>query len=165
MLLGSGAIYHVPMFTLETGEMAAKHKSYNASGKTKEAFFSPEARLKLAINFTKHIKTLQLAPQEKRALIIDVLIQQLGFATVGYQSILRDKDLCAHYYMDRRDLLTKELLSIGWNFYKQYKIETKVLLGSNFTARIIFELHFFLRLLIKMFRRLTKFNKNGHASA
>ena len=160
-LLGSGAIYHVPMLTLETGEMAAKHKSYNASGKTKEAFFSPEARLKLAINFTNHIKTLQLAPQEKRALTIDVLIQQLGVATVGYQSILRDKDLCAHYYMDRRDLKTIELLSIGLNFYKQYKIETKALLGGSFTSRMIFELHFFLRLSMKMIRRSIRFEMNS----
>ena len=160
-LMGGGAIYHVPMFTLETGDMAAKHKSYNASGKSKEAFFSPEARLKLAINYTKHINTLRLTPQEKRLLIIDIFIQQLVAATVGYRSVLRNKDICAHYYMECRDIKAKELHIIGLNLYRHYRSETINLWGKSYVTQITFELYFISRLFARTIRRLFKSNLNG----
>ncbi len=159
-LMGGGAIYHVPMFTLETGEMAAKHKSYNASGKSKEAFFSPEARLKLAINYAKHINSLRLSPKERKFLLIDVFFQQLVAATVGYQSILWNKDICAHYYMECRELRTKELFSIGFNFYKKYRVATIYLWGNSFITQMTFEIYFFLSLFIRTIKRPIKFIKN-----
>lgn len=154
--MGKGAIYHVPMFTLETGEMAARHKSYNASGKSKEAFFSPEARLKMAINYTKHITSLQLAPPEKKLLIIDVFIQQLVAATVGYRAVLRNKDICAHYYMECRDLKLKELFVIGCDLYRYYRNNTKTLWGSNPITQMIFDLKVFQRLCARTIQRILK---------
>lgn len=159
-LLGDGAIYHVPMFTLETGEMAAKHKSYNASGKSKDAFFSPEARLKLAINYTKHIDTLQLTRQERRRLMIDVFVQQLAAATVGYRLILRNKDLCAHYYMECKNLTIIELASIGWRFYRQYRVGTIALWGNTLVTQLAFEFHFFQRILMRVLRRSVRYIKD-----
>jgi len=160
-LMGKGAIYHRHIIALEAEEMAAKHKSYNASGKTKEAFFSPEARLKLAINYTIHINTLQLATQERKLLIIDVLFQQLAAATVGYQSILGNKDICSHYHMECRDLKAKEMLSIGFNFYKQYRTGAIGMLGSSFASKINFDIHFFKSVFLKMIRRSIKLIKNS----
>lgn len=159
--MGNGAIYHVPMFTLETGDMAAKHKSYNASGKSKEAFFSPEERLKLAINYTKHISTLSLTQKEKKLLVVDVFLQQIVAATMGYQSILRNKDICLHYYMECRDLKTKELLGIGLKFYRNYRAKTIDIWGSNFITQLAFEPHVFLRLLAKAIRRSIKYLKRS----
>lgn len=153
-LLGNGAIYHVPMFTLETEKMAAKYKSYNASGKSKEAFFSPEARLKLAINYTKHINTLCLTYPEKKTLIIDILFQQIGAATVGYRSILRNKNICAHYYMECKELKIKELFNIGAIFYTKYRVKTIDLWGNNFFTKMTFELYIFRRLMMKTVKHL-----------
>lgn len=158
-LLGNGAVYHVPMFTLESGEMAAKHKSYNASGKTKEAFFSPQARLKLAVNYTKHINSLQLVAKEKELLIIDVFIQQLAAATIGYQAILKNRDLCAHYHMECGDIKTIKLIVVGLDFYKKYRLDTIALWGSSFIKQINFEFSLFLRFFMKRLQRLIKFKK------
>lgn len=154
--MGNGAIYHVPMFTLETGDMAAKHKSYNASGKSKEAFYSPEARLKLAVSYTKHICTLPLVPKERKLLIVDVFLQQLVAATIGYQSILKNKDICAHYYMECREIKNKELFSIGLNFYKHYRARTVDLWGSSFITQMNFELHVFMRFFSRVMQRFIK---------
>lgn len=158
-LMGNGAIYHKPICTLETGEMAAKHKSYNASGKSKEAFFSPEARLKLAINYTNHINTLLLVPKERDFLIVDIFIRGLAAATMGYKSILSNKDLCIHYDMDCRDVKTKELLSIGLSFYKNFVDETKPIWGSSFVNRLKFKTYVFLILFQKMIGRIGKMFK------
>lgn len=138
-LMGNGAIYQGHIIALETEAMAAKHKSYNASGKTKEAFFSPEARLKLAINFTKHICTLQLTSREREMQIIDVFFQQLAAATLGYKSILRNKNLCIHYHMECRDIKIKELMSIGCNFYKQFVDRNINIVVSDFTKKSKFK--------------------------
>lgn len=155
-LMGRGAIYHVPMFALETESMAAKHKSYNAGGKSKEAFFSPEERLKLAISYTRHINTLQLAPQERKLLTVDVFLQQLVAATLWYRSMLKNNDICSHYYMERRDLKAKELLSIGLNFYKKYRAGTIALWESGFIRQLTFEPYFIIRLFMKMILRSIK---------
>lgn len=156
-LMGNGAIYHGSIFTPETGVMVVKHKSSTTNGKSKQAFFSPEARLKLAINYTKHINTLQLAPREKDLLIIDIFIRGLAAATMGYKAILRNKDLCIHYYMESRDIKTKELFGIGFYFYKQFVNKTVDVWGSNLIKRIKFEVHLFFILFRKIIQRQIKF--------
>lgn len=157
-LMGKGGIYHGHMITLEAEEIAAKHKSYNPSGK-KEVFFSPEARLKMAISYTKHISTLHLFRRERELLIIDVFFQQLSAATIGYQWVLRNKNICSHYYMNCSELNPKELFSIGLNFYKQYKSKTKILWGKSLISQMTFELYIFKRVFTNMICRLIGFFK------
>jgi glycosyltransferase involved in cell wall biosynthesis len=149
-LMGNGAIYHRPIFTPETGAMVVKHKSATTNGKSKKAFFSPEARLKLAINYTRHIRTLQLASREKYLLMIDTFIHELVAATVGYKSILGNRDLCIHYGMECRNIRTKELFLIGLNFYKGFAKGTIDILGNNFIQQIKFMAHVLLKLFQKM---------------
>lgn len=155
-LLGDGAIYHRPTFTPETGTMVVKHKSSTTNGKLKNAFFSPETRLKLAVNYSKHINTLQLTPQDKHKLIIDTFIHELAAATKGYQSILRNENLCTHYYMECKEIKNKELLSIGLNFYRRYKSETMALWGGGFITHLDFERHVGMRLFSRVVRRSIK---------
>jgi len=154
---GNGAIYHLPVFTLETGEMAAKQKSYNASGKTKEAFFSPEARLKIAISYTQHISILQLSRTEKDTLIIDMLIRQFAAATLGYKLILKNKNICIHYDMECREVKINELIKIGLDFYKRYISETKKILGNGFVRQFKFKVNLFVCLFLKVASWVGKF--------
>lgn len=160
-MLGSGAIYCEPMFTLETGTMAAKHKSYNASGKTKEAFFSPEARLKMAINYTAHINTLQLGRRDRKKLMVAVFLQQLAAATIGYRSILGNKNLCAHYHMECKYLDAREQIRIGWNFFRQYRTETSVFWGRNPLSQLTFEIHVVSEVIMKIARRAVNYIKHN----
>jgi glycosyltransferase involved in cell wall biosynthesis len=155
-LMGDGAIYNGHIFTLESGEMAAKHKTYNANGKSKEAFFSPEARLKLAINYTNHINTLQLDLRKKKLLMVCVFFHQLVAATIGYKSILINKDICDHYCMECREIKMKELFFITFCFYREYRNSTIALWGSKFVEKINFEFNFSLLILKKMVPRLIK---------
>lgn len=158
-LMGNGAIWHMPIFTLEPGHMAAKHKSYNASGMSKDAFFSPESRLKMAINYTRHINGLELTTKEKKVLIIDVFSQQLAAATLGYRSILTNRDICSHYYMECKALKAKELLKIGFTFYKQYRLNTIELWGSRTVSQMSFDIRFFISITLKVLRRPIKLIK------
>lgn len=152
-VLGDGAIYHKPVFTPETGEMVVKHKSSTTNGKSKTAFFSPEARLKLAINYAKHINTLHVTPQEKHKLLVDTFVSELAAATKSYQSILRNERLCAHYCMEPREIRNKELLGIGLNFYRRYKSEIIAQWGGGVITRMAFELHVLKRLFSRVMRR------------
>jgi glycosyltransferase involved in cell wall biosynthesis len=156
-LLGDGAIYHGPIFTPETGEMVVKHKSSTTSGKSKNAFFSPESRLKLAINYTKHISTLQLLTRERDMLIINTFFNGLVAATLGYRTILRSNDLCLHYYMDCREMKIIELISISLNFYKQFVNATKSVWGREFLGRFRFKVRIFVRIFLKMVSRASKY--------
>lgn len=154
---GKGAIYHPHLFTLETAEMAAKQKSYNASGKTKEAFFSPAARLKVAISYTKHITTLYLSRNEKDTLIIDMLIRQFAAATLGYKLMLSNNNLCIHYDMDSREVKVNELIKIGLDFYINYINATKLFFGNDFVKQLRFKINLFVRLLVRVVVWIGKF--------
>jgi glycosyltransferase involved in cell wall biosynthesis len=153
-LMGAGAIYQRPIFSLESEEMAAKYKTFNSNEKSKEAFFSPEARLKVAINYTKHIRTLQLTLQEKELLIVDVFVRQLASATNGYKSLLKNQKLCTHYYIKERDIKIIELFSIGLNFYKKFVSEVIAIDKVARVKQLKFNINFVLILCNKLFRRI-----------
>ena len=155
-LMGNGAIYHGAIFTPETGTMVVNHKSSTTDGKSNKAFFSPEARLKLAINYTNHINTLPLSTREIELLISDIFIHGLISATIGYRSVLKNKGLCIHYYMECRDVKIKELLSIGLNFYTHYVKETVDLWGNSFLDHTKFKLNIISRLGQKIVGRGSK---------
>jgi glycosyltransferase involved in cell wall biosynthesis len=151
--IGDGAIYHRPIFTPETGTMVVKHKSSTTNGKSKLAFFSPEARFKQAVNYAKHINTLKLTLQEKNKLIIDTFVNELTSATKGYQAVMMNENLCTHYYMDPKKIKNRELLSIGLNFYMRYKREAMSQWGGGGITKINFELHVLMILFSRVIRR------------
>lgn len=155
-LMGVGAIYYKSIFTPETGTMVVKHKSATTDGKSKKAFFAPEARLKLAVNYTVHICTLSLAPHDRKALIVDTFIREIVAATIGYKMIVKNSDLCIHYNMEARHIKIFELLSIGFNFYNQYRHKTILVWGKGFLSQMSFEIHIFLRVLMKMKQSLAQ---------
>lgn len=155
-LLGSGAIYHGPIFTPETGTNVVTHKSSTTSGKSKKAFFLPEARLKLAINYATHINTLQLTQHEKKLLICDTFINGLTAATIGYKSVIGNNSMCIHYSMDRRDVDIKELLGIGCSFYKRY---VKKLKNNYFKSLLEFDTKVIFLLIRKILLKMWKISK------
>ena len=136
--LGGGAIYHRKIFTPETGKNVVNHKSSTTNGKSKNAFFSPDARLKLAVNFTKHIESLPIKRNEKKLLINDIFIDNLFSATKGYRSILKNEKLCIHYCMETRDVKFKEIINIAINFYKNYVVSTEKIIGSTLFSKTVF---------------------------
>lgn len=160
-LMGDGAIYNKPIFTPETGENVVNHKSSTTNGKSNKAFFSPEARLKLAINYTKHLNTLDVSVRVKDLIVTEIFVRELIAATKGYKSVLKNKNLCIHYRMESRVIKNRELLNIGIEFYKQYVKNT---CGNDFGElkkfRYILLLKFFSeirRLLSKFLNRVFKF--------
>lgn len=155
-LMGNGAIYHGNIFKPETGRNVVKHKSSTTNGKSSKAFFSPEARLKLAINYSKHIDTLQLGQHEKTLLAIDTFIDGLLSTTLGYKAILGNTDLCIHYYMEPRVIKTKELFDIGLNYYKQYVAQVINMSGARCLKQIVFTTRVLFRFIRKMIIKYVK---------
>ncbi len=151
-LLGDGAIYHKPMCTLQTVYMAAKQKSFGTNGKSKDAYFLPQGKLKMAINFTRHINTLKLPAREKELLIIDRFMQGLVAATMGYKSMMKSNEMCTHYHMESRNVGWKEMFVIGLNFYKQFIKGTRSVWGGNLLTQSKFIIH----LSITLFRKAIK---------
>jgi glycosyltransferase involved in cell wall biosynthesis len=119
-LLGDGAIYHDSLFTPETGERVITHKSATTNGNSKSAFFSPECRLKLAINFEKHIQSLNISNSQKRKLIKKSFFRELYAATFNFKNVIANEKLCIHYRMQKRSIGKIELLKIGYSFYCDY---------------------------------------------
>lgn len=155
-LMGDGAIYHRPIFTPETGSNVVKHKSSTTNGKSKLAFFSPEARLKMAVNYSKHIDSLDIGTLEKSLLIIDAFLNGIDAATVTYKTILGNKALCVHYFMEPRDIKTAELFTIGYNFYKSFVNRTAELWIEEYNMLCLFKIIIFIRLLGKIMLRSAK---------
>lgn len=119
-LLGDGVIYHDSIFTPERGERVVTHKSATTKGNSKSAFFSPECKLKLAVNFEKHMQSLSISKNEKKVLIVDSFFRELNAATFGFKEVMKNEKLCVHYRMERREISKMELIKIGFSFYKGY---------------------------------------------
>lgn len=155
-LMGDGAIYHKPIFSPETIEMAAKQKSLGTNANLEEAFFSPQGRLKMAINFSRHINTLPLLLNEKQSLIVDRFMQGLMAATMGYSAIMKNNNLCIHYHTKSRDINRKEMLIIGLNFYKQFLNGAINVSDDSLLAKIKFSWYLFFTLFKKLIRRVSR---------
>jgi len=154
-LMGEGAIYNKPIFKPETrGKAVRTHKSSTTNGNTENAFFLPNARLKLLINYTKHMTTLKITVEERDSIVIETFLNGLSAATSGYRSIFRNEDLCTHYCMESRNIGIKELINIGTEFYKVFIRETKDSLGKNRINQFWFEFRIFLDIFLMVARRI-----------
>lgn len=117
---GNAAIYHGPLFSPETLDEAAQQKSFGTNASKEDAFFSPKGRLKIAINFSHHIRTLPISAEQKQLLVTERFVYGLMAATRGYQAIVGSPKLCSHYNMECRRVGRLELLRIAAHFYTQF---------------------------------------------
>jgi len=153
-LMGDGAIYHKPICILQPPHMAAKEKSFSTNGNSKDAYFSPGGKLKMAINFSRHINTLRLTSREKESLIIERFMQGLAGATIGYKAFMKNKEMCTHYHMESKIVEPKEMTAIGLHFYRQFLKGTVDVWGGNSFAQSRFKIHLFIRLFQKLIKRV-----------
>ncbi len=119
-LRGPAAIYHAPAFAPESLSSAAKTKSFGTNAAKEDAFFSPKGRLKMTVNFVKHIGSLSLPARVKRQLILDRFAQGMFASTLGYSRLLRNESICAHYHIESRHIGALELLLTGLSFYRSF---------------------------------------------
>jgi glycosyltransferase involved in cell wall biosynthesis len=119
-LSGDGAIYNAPLFSPNQGDDVVKHKSATTNGASKNAFFAPVARLKLAVSYSEHVETLALSKQEKAKLIANLFIGELRAATVGYRAVMGNEQLCIHYRMSPRRVSNGEMVRIAFTFCCEY---------------------------------------------
>jgi glycosyltransferase involved in cell wall biosynthesis len=153
-LMGNGAIYHRSVFTPETGEMVVKHKSSTTNGMSNGAFFTPNARLKLAVNYSCHLNNLELTSREKSLLTANVFVNELIASTLGYRAVLGNENLCAHYGMAVRGINPYELFLIALNFYSSYVGEVSKLNAHGVT--MMFGFRFKLDVLIILFEKFKR---------
>lgn len=150
-LLGTGAIYHRPIFAPETLAGAAKPKSFGTNASREDAFFSPSGRLKMAINFSHQIGKLPISRREKRRLIADRFMHGLRAATVGYKSVMASPELCSHYHVGHREVHRTELWAIGVRFYREFAL---AVVASNGATAWVSHARFVLDLCARNGRRL-----------
>lgn len=120
LLVGPGAVYHGPAFAPEPEAKAAKHKSMGTNASHEDAFFSPPGRLKTAINFSRHIGTLPIAPTDKCELVVARLLQGVYAATLGYRALMRNEAICTHYHISTRSIGPGETLVTGAHFVTMF---------------------------------------------
>jgi glycosyltransferase involved in cell wall biosynthesis len=119
-LQGHGAIYNRRLFSPNNSDDVVKHKSATTDGASKNAFFAPAARLKLAVSYADHVESLALPVGDKARLIANLFIGELRAATVGYRAVVGNARLCAHYRMAPRAISRKELIAIAYRFFVDY---------------------------------------------
>lgn len=157
LLLGDGAIYHRALFSPESLSQAAQHKSIGTNASREDAFFSPPARLNTAINFCRHINTLDLIAAHKRYLIVDRFIQGLIAATVGFRGVMNSSALCAHYHIASRRVGVPEMINISARFYMRF-VRDVVFLDSmsKFRSVVGFNSALLLRISSRVLSKLRK---------
>ena len=130
-LLGDFGVFNKGFTIPQVSSDAAKDKSLSIKGLHTNAYYTPEARLKLAINQSVHLNELKLSLSEKKKMFFKVFIRGLISSTYGYKSILSNKDICEHYQLRPVNINPLKLLFIGCDFYIQYYKRTKSIRAQN----------------------------------
>lgn len=146
-LRGPAAIYQEPVFIPEVLQFAKSAKSHGTHAGKEDAFFSPKGRLKMAVNFSDHISSLEIAPEVKRELILDRFAEGLRQSTVEFRRLMADESICDHYHIATRRVSLMETLRTAWWFHRQFS--DRVLRREQPVTRLT---HW--RLLFGMVRRL-----------
>ncbi len=155
-IMGNGAIYNKQLNIPETTtKTVSKNKSSTTNGASSKAFFTPTSRLKLALNYTKHISQLPLYNDEKNKLIQDVCLRGLISATLNYRALLKNESICEHYYIESRNMGLVEMLSIGLHFFSQFFSKADYV-NKNTFYKIRFLSAVIINVMSKFFK---KFNK------
>ena len=152
---GDCAIYFDSIFTPETkSRVRMTKKSATTNGESSGAYFSPQTRLKLAINFEEHIRTLVLTEKEKERLVLDSFFRELYSATFIYKFIMSQNDLCAHYYMETRKVNYVELIAISYRYYRGYSQKVIKYRYQSYLSRSKFKLLLLMRIVWGTTRRI-----------
>jgi glycosyltransferase involved in cell wall biosynthesis len=160
-LMGNAAVFNKQLSIPETrGKIVSQNKSSTTNGTSSKAFFTPTSRLKMAINYTKHINQLELSLSEKKRLMLEIFVRNLISATIGYKSILRNSVVCEHYYLESRNLGLFETISIGWNFYKKYYENADLIEKKTYFHKLLFSCDvasIFFDMIIKKIKKLKNY--------
>ena len=144
-MMGTGAIYGGNIFKPNTGQDGGpKTKSATTNGTSKNAFFAPATRLKLAINYSRHAEQLSLNRINTLRLQAKIFVSELGGATIGYRRIMKNERLCDNYHMKCRKVGYWEILFISTSFIRKYftqRFTHKKLIAVIFIFFIIFNLY------------------------
>ena len=158
MVKGNIYIYDSPLvFTANTIRVVDENsmaKSYTYKPENKNLFFMPNCRLKqLNINLL-HLDTLNFTSEEKNKIIREITGEALLTCTVGYEEVMKNSDICMHYYIESRQVTRKELKRyVGdWDEF----IRENRFINSNkiFMFRLI--LHARFKLLYCMLKKMVK---------
>lgn len=117
---GPVAIYHPHAFIPEDLQGCNVKKSVGTNAAKEDAFFSPKGRLKMAVNFSRHILTLPLKNAEKRRLVLDCFYKGLVTATWSYRNTLLDERVCEHYHIATRRIGAIELAGLVLRYLCDY---------------------------------------------
>lgn len=151
---GNTAIFNRELAIPQTNVDAAKDKSLSIHGTHTNAFYTPQSRLKMAINHSRHINELMLSTCDKKNMLIIIFNRGLINATLGYKNILQNADICEHYSLKSRHIGLLELLITALKFYYYYCNETKAILKENNFNALVFGF-FSIKMLLK--KKIMKF--------
>lgn len=137
-LTGDGAIFSShTLFYPNKSCSIAKHKSATTVGTSKNAFFSPDSRLKMAIRYSCHVDKLDLNKYQVISIQAHIFVSGIIGATLGYRKIMQDVNLCHHYYMIPRVVNFYEMISVAVNFAFKYFKSCSQIFGFHFLTAVI----------------------------
>ena len=126
-LNGLAVIFQNPVFSSEVLRLGISAKSHGTNASIEDAFFSPNGRRQIAVNFSSHILTLPIPIDLKRELVLDRFFHGLLTATIGYRGILANPVICEHYHIETRKVGFLELMSIVLAFFRSFIPELKAI--------------------------------------
>lgn len=150
---GNVGIFHKELTIPQNSNDAANDKSLSIKGMNVNAYYTPNARLNIAINQSTHINSLELSSDEKKMLIMKTFMYGLINATYGYKNILKNKDICAHYYLESKNIGVFKMIIIASEFYIKYIQKTKFERHANNLNTINFTFYLFGFVINKMIKR------------
>ncbi len=130
------AIYTNGLFTRESATSAAKIKSHITNGNSGDAFFTPENRLKVALNFARHLENIALSTFHKRQVEARVFLSGLTSSTNGLRILLSNEQLCRHYHIESRTVKSKELFRIAFAYSINFFIQRDASNASRFIRMV-----------------------------
>lgn len=114
-MLGVSLLFRSPLVrteTIEECEISGSHTFKNP----KDLYFFPNKRLEYLISYAIHVDSLDLSSSNKYEVLKKIFRNNLSSATFGYRSILQNKALCTHHYIETKKVKLLELIMIDLSF-------------------------------------------------
>jgi glycosyltransferase involved in cell wall biosynthesis len=122
-LMGSSIVINSPIFFTESRKECASTLSHTFKLNS-DLFFTPNKRLETLFHYSNHIcQNDTLTYYLKYQLLKKVFVNELNQATIGFKTILNDKEVCLHYYIKSREISKTELVKIYLRFNIGYLLK------------------------------------------
>jgi glycosyltransferase involved in cell wall biosynthesis len=117
-ILGKSRRINIPLVHTETLETCEKELSHTYKGDN--IYFFPKNIIETFNIYIENLFNLNITKKHKKTILKKIYLSLLNASTFGFKSLMKNKSICSHHGINTRNVSVKELIKIGYAFFKAF---------------------------------------------